>query len=111
MIRYWLKRNSNYRIILFALTTSIVISCNNKIYVSEYSDYNSVDKNYLQTFDNDSLKFSIDLWGRNDLQQFGAQKKYTIPKYCTGILKTMGIRKKAKLLLYLKPGIQLQLMV
>lgn len=106
MGKFYLRTISNYSIILFALSSISVASCNKKVYISHYSTYNTIDINNLQTFDNYSLKFSIDFWGRNHLQQLGTRKKYAVPDYCIAILKKMGIRKEAKLLLYFKPGIK-----
>jgi hypothetical protein len=52
------------------------------------------------------LSFFIDFWGRNNYTPFGNKTKYLIPKSDLTILKRLNIRNKAKILLYLKPGIK-----
>ena len=103
MIKYDLRVISNFRkIYLLAIVIMLLGSCNNKIRISEYSKYNTIDSSFLKTFENDSLKFSIYLWGRNTYEQLG-NEKFIIPDYCNTILKSMGIRKNAEMILYLKP--------
>ncbi len=91
--------------LIFFMYAGMLLSCSNKIAISEYSKYNRIDINWFQTFINDSLKLSIDFWGRNKYDHFSNDSKYIIPKTNTAILKSLGIRKKAKILLFLKPGI------
>lgn len=93
-------------ILVIIVTAISFVSCSNKIHVSEYNIYNKVDNNYYQTFGNDSLQFSVDFYGRNTFQPLDNERKYPIPKHVESILKSLGIRKHAKVLFYLKPGIQ-----
>lgn len=98
--------NKRQVLLIFSLSVILLISCSNKIRISEYNKYNRVDYNWFQTFINDSLQFSIDFFGRNKFTSFGNNTKYVIPKSHIAILKNLGIRNKAKILLYLKPGIK-----
>jgi hypothetical protein len=98
--------NKKLLLLIFFLNAILLTSCSNKIRISEYSKYNRIDNNWHQTFINDSLKFSIDFVGRNKFTPFGNNTKYVIPKSHIAILKNLGIRNKAKILLYLKPGIK-----
>lgn len=91
---------------LFVFISTILISCSNKIGVSEYAKYNRIDNNWFQTFINDSLQFSIDFYGRNNYKAFKNVTKYGISKSDIAVLKNLRIRKKAEILLYLKPGIK-----
>lgn len=88
------------------LNTLLLISCSNKIHISEYAKYNRIDHNWYQTFINDSLQFSIDFFGRNKFVPFGNATEYAISKSDIAVLKNLRIRKRAELLLYLKPGIK-----
>lgn len=92
--------------LLFICFSTLLFSCSNKIQISEYAKYNRIDDNLFQTFINDSLEFSIDFFGRNSYTSFGNKTKYIIPKSDIAALKSLGIRNKAKILLYLKPGIK-----
>lgn len=49
------------------------------------------------------MQFSIDFFGRNKFVPFGNATKYAVSKSDIAVLKNMGIRRKAKILLYLKP--------
>ena len=93
-------------LLFLGLNTLVLLSCSNKIGVSKYAKYNRIDLNWLQTYINDSLSFSIDFWGRNNYTAFANKTKYFIPKSDIAVLKSLNIRKRAKLLLYLKPGIK-----
>ena len=92
--------------LLFICFSTLLFSCSNKIQISEYAKYNRVDHNWFQTFINDSLKFSIDFFGRNNYMPFGNNAKYVVSESNIAVLKTLGIKRKAKILLYLKPGIK-----
>ncbi len=98
--------NTREVLLIISLNAILLISCSNKIRISEYSKYNRIDHNWYQTFINDSLEFSIDFVGRNSYTSFGNKTKYIIPKSDIAALKSLGIRNKAKILLYLKPGIK-----
>jgi hypothetical protein len=87
----------------FLMLMSFLLGCSNKMYVSKFSKYNTIDSSFLKTFENGSLKFSIYFWGRNSYQLLGTKRKIAIPVYCYSILKSMGIKKDAKVILYLKP--------
>lgn len=97
---------SNKIILFFICLSSLFLSCSNKIRVSEYAKYNRSYYNFFQTFINDSLQFSIDFFGRNTYTTFGNKTKWVIPKSDIAVLKSLGIRKKAKILLYLKPNVK-----
>lgn len=95
------------KIILFLICiTTLLCSCSNKIRISEYAKYNRIDDNWFQTFINDSLRFSIDFFGRNKFTPFGNATKYNVSKSDIAVLKNLSIRKRAQILLYLKPGIK-----
>jgi hypothetical protein len=91
---------------ILVMVTFLLLSCSNKIRVSEYAKYNTIDHNWFQTFINDSLQFSIDFFGRNTYTTFRNKTKWVIPKSDIAVLKRLGIRKKAKILLYLKPNVK-----
>ncbi len=98
--------NKKLLLLIFSLNIILLISCSNKIRISEYSKYNRIDHNWYQTFINDSLKFSIDFVGRNNYTPFGNNAKYVVSESNIAVLKTLGIKRKAEILLYLKPGIK-----
>ncbi|MEJ7681136.1 MAG: hypothetical protein WKG06_25445 [Segetibacter sp.] len=52
------------------------------------------------------MQFSVDFFGRNTYTPFGNKIKYIIPKSDIAVLKRLGIRKRAKILLYLKPNVK-----
>lgn len=95
---------SNFRVISrLTLAVMISVSCSNKIHISDYSKYNTMDSSFIKTYENDSLKISIYFWGRNNYEPLNSERNYVIPGYCKAILKRLGITKQSELLLHLKP--------
>jgi hypothetical protein len=74
--------------------------CTHSARVSAFSKYNKINKNFFQSFSNDSLKIAIDFSGRHKYQDIAALKKMDIPKDVYKLLKHVTKSKVCQLIFY-----------